>query len=145
MIYAVRVTAGRERQVIEKLEALMNRGNYAVYSILYPHRVKGYFFVEADSLDEVKRLVYGVHYIKGVVQGELKLEDVEHFLAPSEIKIELNKGDIVELIAGPFRGEKAKVLRVNKQKEEVVVELLEAAVPIPVTVKLDSVRVIKKG
>ena len=34
--------------------------------------------------------------------------------------------------------------RVDKQKDEVVVELLEAAVPIPITVKLDSVKVIRR-
>ena len=35
-------------------------------------------------------------------------------------------------------------MRIDKQKEEVVVELLEAAVPIPITVKMDSVKVIRR-
>jgi len=33
---------------------------------------------------------------------------------------------------------------VDQTKEEVVVELLEAAIPIPITVKLDSVKVIRR-
>ena len=52
--------------------------------------------------------------------------------------------DIVELISGPFKREQAKVIRIDKTKEEVVVELLEAAVPIPITVKLDAVKVIRR-
>ena len=60
----------------------------------------------------------------------------------SEIKIE--KGDIVEIISEPFKNEKAKVIRVDKPKNECVVSLLGAAVPIPVTVKLDNVRIIRR-
>ncbi len=43
-----------------------------------------------------------------------------------------------------FKRENAKVTRIDKSKEEVVVELLEAAVPIPITVKMDSVKVIRR-
>ena len=53
-------------------------------------------------------------------------------------------GDVVRIIAGPFKGEKAKVTRLNLQKAEVVLELLEAAVAIPITLGLDSVKVIGK-
>jgi len=43
-----------------------------------------------------------------------------------------------------FEKEKAKVVRVDKTKGEAVVSLLSAAVPIPVTVKLDNVKVIRR-
>ena len=59
-------------------------------------------------------------------------------------QVNIQKNDIVEIISGPFAREKAKVTRINLQKEEIVVELLEAAVPIPITVKLDSVKVIRR-
>lgn len=63
-----------------------------------------------------------------------------------QVKIEMNirKNDIVEIISGPFKRENAKVIRINKPKEEIVVELLEAAVPIPITVKMDAVKVIRR-
>ena len=48
------------------------------------------------------------------------------------------------MISGPFKREQAKVIRIDKTKEEVVVELLEAAVSIPITVKMDSVKVIRR-
>ena len=56
----------------------------------------------------------------------------------------IQKGSIVELVSGPFKGEKSKVVRLDESREEVVLELIEAAVPIPVTVKADQIRIIKK-
>ena len=52
--------------------------------------------------------------------------------------------DIIEIIAEPFKKEKAKVVRIDKAKGEAVVSLLGSVVPIPVTVKLDNVRVIRR-
>ena len=40
--------------------------------------------------------------------------------------------------------QRAKVVRIDESREEVVLELIEAAVPIPVTVKADQIRIIKK-
>ena len=53
-------------------------------------------------------------------------------------------GDIVEMIADHFKNEKGKVMRIDKKKGEIVVSLLGAAVPIPVTVKMDNVKVIRR-
>ena len=65
------------------------------------------------------------------------LEQVKH-------EVNIQKNDIVEIISGPFKGENAKVSRIDKIKEDVVVELVEAAVPIPITVKIDAVKVIRR-
>ncbi|MFA5314292.1 MAG: transcription elongation factor Spt5, partial [Methanomassiliicoccales archaeon] len=46
--------------------------------------------------------------------------------------------------AGPFKGEKARVQKIDESKEEITVELFEALVPIPVTVRGDHVRVLEK-
>ncbi|MEK6874670.1 MAG: transcription elongation factor Spt5, partial [Nanoarchaeota archaeon] len=59
-------------------------------------------------------------------------------------ELSIQKGDIAEIISGPFKREKARVTRVDKVKEEVVVELLEAAVPIPLTLKMDAIKVIRR-
>ncbi|HDQ59951.1 MAG TPA: transcription elongation factor Spt5 [Candidatus Woesearchaeota archaeon] len=141
-IFAVRTTTGRENQVIEKIKTKVKKEGLDVYAVLKPREVKGYFFVEAESADEIAKSTYGVLHAKGVV-GEVNISEIEHFLIPTIETIKINTGDIVEIVSGPFKGEKATVKRITKVKEEVVVELLEAAVPIPITVKLDSVRVIR--
>ncbi len=141
-IFVVRTTTGREAQVIEKMVAKIKQQGLPVYAILRPREVKGYFFVEAEEQDDINRSIYGVQHAKGVL-GAIRIDEIKKFLVPTMETIKINTGDIVEIISGPFRGEKARVKRITKVKDEVVVELLEAAVQIPITVKLDSVRVIK--
>ena len=65
-------------------------------------------------------------------------------LSDYELKI-IEEGNIVEVIAGPFKGEKARVQRIDESKEEVTVELFEAMVPIPITVRGDHVSVLERG
>ena len=144
-IFVVRTTTGREAQVIEKLKSKVKQQNLSVYSLLRPKEIKGYFFVEAEEADDVNRSIYGVTHAKGLLKPEqpLSMEDVKKFLSPVAEAIKINLGDTVDIISGPFKGEKAKVKRITKVKEEVVVELIEAAVPIPITVKIDSVRVVR--
>jgi len=63
---------------------------------------------------------------------------------PTIESVSIKEGDIVEMIGSTLKGEKAKVLRIDKQKEEVVVSLFGAVVPLPVTVKIDNVKVIRR-
>jgi len=48
------------------------------------------------------------------------------------------------MVAGPFRGETAKVTHIDDTKEEITVELFESVVPIPITVRGEQVRVVKR-
>ena len=65
-------------------------------------------------------------------------------LQPEAEDFNIEVGDIVEMIADQFKKEKAKVIRIDKKKGELVVSLLGAAVPIPVTLKMDNVKVIRR-
>lgn len=141
-VFVVRTTTGRESQVLNRIESKTKEQGLSVFSILKPTQIKGYFFVEAAEEDDVSRSIYGVRHAKGVL-GKISFEEIKKFLVPSVQQIKINMGDTVEIISGPFKGERARVKRITKLKEEVVVELLEAAVSIPITVKLDSVRLVK--
>lgn len=83
-------------------------------------------------------------YARGLLPKEVGYNEIEHMLEQVKIQVNIQPKDIVEIISGPFKREKAKVTRIDQAKEEVIVELLEAAVPIPITVKLDSVKVIRR-
>lgn len=116
-----------------------------VYAILHPGTIKGYVFMEARDLGDAIQLVQGVPHTKGFVKGEVDFEkEVQPLLQPKSSVLDVRKGDLIELIAGPFKGEKAKVIRVDESKEEVTVELIEAAVPIPVTAKGMHVKVVDR-
>jgi transcriptional antiterminator NusG len=72
----------------------------------------------------------------------MKISDIAEFLESKPIEVVINRGQLVEVISGPFKGEKAKVVRVDNEKDDVTVELIEVAVPIPVTIKLNTIRVL---
>lgn len=143
-IFGVRVTANREDQVMGFLISNVRRKKMAVYSIVRPHGMRGYIFVEAATRDDVEQATRGVPYARGVLDKEVEYQEIDHMLEQSKQEINIRKNDIAEIISGPFKRQQCKIVRVDKAKEEVVVELLEAAVPIPITLKIDSVKVIRR-
>ena len=143
-IFAIRTTANREEQVLDFVSSNAKKRSLKVFSLVHPHGMRGYVFIEAESRQDAETASQGVPYAKGILPTAVEYKEIEHMLAQAQIQINIKKNDIVEIISGPFKREKAKVSRIDKQKEEVIVELLEAAVPIPMTLKLDSVKVIRR-
>src|SRR3989344_4217760 len=124
-IFALRTTANREDQVLDFVTGNVQKKQLEVYSIIRPHGLRGYIFVEAKSREDVEEAFKGIPYARGLLPNEVDYKEIEHMLEQ-------------------IKREKAKISRVDLQKEEVVVELLETAVPIPITVKLDAVKVIRR-
>ncbi len=143
-IFAIRTTANREDQVLDFVSSNAKKKSLNVYSLIHPHGMRGYIFIEADNKQDAENATLGVPYAKGILQSPITYKEIEHMLEQAKTQTNIIKNDIVEIISGPFKREKAKVVRVDKQKEEVIVELLESAVPIPMTIKLDSVKVIRR-
>ncbi|GGN86204.1 transcription elongation factor Spt5 [Halomicroarcula sp. F13] len=138
-IYAVKTTASQERTVADMI---INREEPDIHAALAPDSLTSYVMVEADDHAVFDRILDEIPHANGVVQGESSIAEVEHFLSPKPDVEGIAEGDIVELIAGPFKGEKAQVQRIDEGKDQVTVELYEATVPIPVTVRGDQIRVL---
>jgi len=131
--------------VASKAKSAKDLGNsIGIFAILVPEKLDGYVIVEGMNTDLVRETVRGVRKSKGLVEGETKFSEIEHFLTPKPLVSGIMEGDVVELVAGPFKGEKARVQKIDESKEEITVELFEALVPIPVTVRGDHVRVLEK-
>ena len=111
-----------------------------------PDELRGYVLIETpDEYARMEQIARLIPNARAVVKGETSFEEVEHFLEPKAAVAGIDEGTIVELIAGPFKGEKAVVKRVDTGKEEITVELYESMVPIPITVRGDNVLVIEKA
>jgi transcriptional antiterminator NusG len=143
-IYAIKTTANQERAVANLIALAAKKENYDIRAILVPKELKGYVLLETTSLEIVEQAIQGIPHARGVVKGRTKFAEVEHFLTPKPAVAGIEDGDIVELIAGPFKGERARVKRIDERREEITVELFEAMVPIPITVRGDHVRVLSK-
>lgn len=143
-IFALRTTANREDQVLDFVTSHVEKKGLEVYSIISPHGMRGYIFIEAKDRQSAEESFQGVPYARGLLPNLVRYEEIEHMLEQVKREVNIQKSDIVEIISGPFKREQAKVTRIDQQKEEVIVELLESAIPIPITVKLDAVKVIRR-
>lgn len=144
MIYVIKVTTNKEDRAMDMIIDRVQKKKLQVLSVFRPHGLRGYLFLEASERDMAEEAAYDLQYVKGIIGKTVTYEEVKNMLEPSVAEMKIEKGDIVEILAEPFKKEKAKVIRVDKQKEEAVVTLLEAAIPIPVTVKLDNIKVIRR-
>ena len=158
-IFTIKTQIGHERSATDALSGRIKRATSptGVVAILAPAKMRGYIFVEAENPELLKETIRGLPHVRGMLMviewkngksqptfGTIPFRDVEPYLTPKPIVHGIAEGNIVELIAGPFKGEKARVQRIDESKEEVTVELFEAMVPIPITVQGDHVRVIER-
>ncbi|MBU2560973.1 MAG: transcription elongation factor Spt5 [Nanoarchaeota archaeon] len=143
-IFALRTTANREDQVMDFVTSNVVKKGVEVFSVIRPHGMRGYIFLEARSKLDAEQAVHGIPYARGILPKEIDYSEMEHMIEPVKRELSIRKNDIVEIISGPFKRETAKITRIDEQKEEVVVELVEAAVPIPITLKIDAVKVIRR-
>ncbi len=145
MILAIRTTSGREKAVVSSIIARVKTRKIPIKAIIQSDQLRGYIFIEADDSDAIEQAVRGIRHVRGIVAKEVTLNDIERFIIPEKEVVKIEIGDIVEVISGPFKGEKAKVTRVDDLKGELTVELLDVAIPIPITIPSTAVRIHEKA
>ncbi len=143
-IYVVKTTANQERAVANLIEKVAKKEHFDIRAILAPDELKGYILIEAGGPEIVEQVIQTLPHARTMVKGKSSFQEIEHFLTPKLTVTGVTEGSIVELISGPFKGEKARVKRIDEVHEEITVELFEAMVPIPVTVRGDNVRILKR-
>ncbi|MEK6914184.1 MAG: transcription elongation factor Spt5 [Nanoarchaeota archaeon] len=143
-IFIIKVTTNKEDRALELISEKIHKKELNIYSLSRPHGLRGYIFLEAADRDSAEEASYNLPYVKGIIGKTVSYEEIKNMLEPVLEEINIEKGDIVEIIGEPFKKEKAKVIRVDKSKGESVVTLLAAVVPIPVTVRLDNIKVIRR-
>ncbi|MCK5594452.1 MAG: transcription elongation factor Spt5 [Candidatus Aenigmarchaeota archaeon] len=140
MIFTVRTTVGREKTAIDSINVKIQGSSGPVKAVMSPAELKGYIFVEGDDEDSITEALRAVPHVKGLIKKQVEIEQIESFFENKVEVIQFKEGDLVEVIGGPFKKEKAKVTRINDQKREAKVELVDATVPIPITIKLDLLK-----
>ena len=144
MIFILKVATNKEDQALDLIANRVEKNNLNVFSIARPHGLRGYILLEADSRETAEAAAFNLSYVKGLLPKIIQYDEVKNMFEQTAVTMHIEKGDIVEIIAEPFKKEKAKVIRIDKGKEEAVVELLGAMVPIPITVKIDNIKVIRR-
>lgn len=144
MIYTIKTVVGRENVVLDAVASRVRSENLAIQALVHPEEIKGYVFVEGN-VDDVEKAVKALPHSRGLIKKPVEIKEIERFLQPRKVEVELNTGDIIEIIGGPFKSEKGKVTRYDKVKRELTMEPTETPVPIPITVSVEFVKVLQKA
>ncbi len=145
MIFVIKVTTNKEDKVVDLIAEHARKKNIAVYAIAKPEGLRGYIILETQDRDSAEDACFNLPYVKGIIGKTISYDEVKNMLETNIEAVNIEEGDIVEILSEPFKREKAKVTRIDKQKGEVVVSLLGAVVQIPVTIKVDNVKVIRRS
>jgi transcriptional antiterminator NusG len=142
--FAIRTTGGQEHVVAKLLENRVAIKKLDIQSILVLDNLKGYIVIEAADANVVYEVLTGVRHVRGQIRGELQFKDIEGFLIKKATVTELSVDDTVEITGGPFKGMKAKITRVDYEKQEATIVLLDAPYQLPVTVDANYLKLVQK-
>jgi len=140
-LFAIRTTGGQEKVVMRILETRARSNKINIQSVLWVNDLKGYVIVEAKDTSAAYQAIEGVRHIRGQLRGELEFKDIEGYLVKKSTVAQLAVDQTVEITGGPFKGMKATVSRVDKEKEEATVVLLDASYQLPVTVDANYLKI----
>jgi len=144
-IFAVRTTAGQEKNVANLIAARVEVNHLPIKAILVPETLKGYIFLEASGSHFIEEAISGIKHVRSRVPGIVPFSEVERYVVVKSVIEDLDVNDIVEVIGGPFKGMRAKIQRVDRAKKEITIELLEATFTLPITVHADYVKLVEKA
>jgi len=132
--------AGGEPRLVHK-NPLLGR----VKAILVPETLRGYVFIETEEYRDVELAIAGVPHVRGRVSGKVTREEIDKYLVPRPAAEGIAVSDIVEIISGPFKGERARVARVDAAKEELIIELIDSPIMIPMKIHADFIKLVEKA
>jgi len=144
-IIVIKTTIGQETKIARDigLKARVENADY-IYSVLAPPDLKGYVFIETLYPDRTMALLRTVRGARNMIAGEVDISEIEPYLVSKAAVESLEIGNYVEVTDGPFKGEKARITHVDTAKDEITLELQNSIVPIPLTVKADSIKLLDK-
>ena len=156
-LYILKTSIGQEANVANEIRARLSGSGSLVdivdeiYSVLQSDHMRGYIFVEASAQQHVEKDIgragnrtTPLKNCRKVLDGEAPFRDIFPHLEPKAATAGISEGDIVEVRLGAFKGQRARVTNIADSKEEITVELFDAPVPIPLTVRADQIRVTQR-
>ncbi|MBI3023214.1 MAG: transcription elongation factor Spt5 [Thaumarchaeota archaeon] len=144
-IYPVKTTGGQERTVATFVANRAIQKKKPIYSILALDTWKGYVLFEAPNSQVVDESIQGFKHVRSKIPGMMQYSDIEKFLVTKSMIAEMNEGDTVEIVAGPFKSMRAKITRVEQAKQELTVILLDTPYQMPVTISASYLKIVERA
>ena len=144
-IFPVKTTGGQEKTVATFVANRAIQKGKSIYSILALDTWKGYVLFEAPNSQVVDESIQGFKHVRSKIPGMMQYQDIEKFLVTKSMVAELSVGDTVEIVAGPFKGMRAQISRVEQAKQEVTVVLLDTTYQLPVNLDAAYLRLVERA
>ncbi|MCE4625132.1 MAG: transcription elongation factor Spt5 [Desulfurococcales archaeon] len=138
--YAIYVTGTMEEKIALIIASRAQYMDLDIRSIVVPVDLKGYIVLEVGNPAHLYDAIKGVRHIKRRRPLHMKKEDVLKLAAPVVEIPEISPGQVVRIIAGPFRGMRGRVVSVSESRGEVDLVLLESDIDMIVTVPIEQVK-----
>ncbi len=138
--YAIPVTGSMETRVALVFAERVQVMGLDVRSIIVPAGMKGYVIVELGDPGDLYDLIRGVRNVKRRRPLLMKQEEVLKLAKPVVEIPELKRNQIVEIIGGPFKGMRGRVVEVYESRGEVDLVLLESEFHMVITVPIEQVK-----
>lgn len=135
--YGVKTTASQEETVVD---LITEKGGDHIHAAMSPKDIRAYIIVEADTPSAIDQVIDDIPHANSMLTGTISEHEVMDFLEPPSDVENIAEGDLVDVIDGPYSGEKAKIKQLNEAQGRVTIELIDATVPIPVEMKGSQVR-----
>ena len=94
-IFALRTTANREDQVMDFVTSNAIKKKLEVYSVIRPHGMRGYIFIEAATKTDAEQAAFNIPYARGILAAPVKYSEIEHMLEQVKHEMNIMKNDIV--------------------------------------------------
>ena len=144
-IFPVKTTGGQERTVATFVATRAVQKKKPIYSVLALDTWKGYVLFEAPNSQVVDESIQGFKHVRSKIPGMMQYQDIEKFLVTKSMVAELSPDDTVEIVAGPFKSMRAKISRVEKEKQEITVTLIDTSFSMPITIDASYVKLVGRA
>ncbi|MCS7107273.1 MAG: KOW motif-containing protein [Acidilobaceae archaeon] len=138
--YSLYVTGGMEVRTALVIAERARNMNLDLRSIVIPPEAKGFIFLEVGDPGALVLVLRGLRHVKRKRPIQVKEEDVMKIAKPVVEVPTISKGQVIEVIGGPFKGMKGRVVEVYEARKEADVTLLETDYRMVVTISLDLLK-----
>jgi transcriptional antiterminator NusG len=144
-IFPVKTTGGQEKTVATFVAKRAIQKNKPIYAVLALDTWKGYVLFESATSQAVDESIQGFKHVRSKIPGMMQYQDIDKFLVTKSMVAELNEGDTVEIVSGPFKSMRAKITRLEKEKQEVTVILIDTAYQMPISLDAAYLKLVERA
>jgi transcriptional antiterminator NusG len=144
-IFPVKTTGGQEKTVATFVAKRAIQKSKPIYAVLALDTWKGYVLFESATSQAVDESIQGFKHVRSKIPGMMQYQDIDKFLVTKSMVAELNEGDTVEIVSGPFKSMRAKITRLEKEKQEVTVILLDTAYQMPISLDAAYLKLVERA